>query len=259
MVSSVPSRSLPRGVFAGGVLLLVFWALAIASVIRARGLFDWIGFDFGVYWAAARAFFIDGPVSVYDLEVLRKHIAPVGAFYGSGADPLKVGPVPYPPIFFLLIAPFAALPPLVAFLTWTALNVVAAVAVLRGMAERAGWSNGWGFALLGLSFAPIVFAIWVGQPTVLMTFALYRAYRSFEREDDFKAGLWAGALLLKPQYAAFLGIALLLNRRWRAAAGMALVGGLAGASAVAVLGRTSAPTASSRASGSLTPACSRTT
>src|SRR5204863_8442065 len=78
--------------------------------------------------------------------------------------------------------------------------------------------------LLAICFVPVVYTLFFGQPSILWMYALYRACRSFARGRDLMAGLWSGALLIKPQYALFLALALAFKRRWAALAGIALDG-----------------------------------
>ena len=76
--------------------------------------------------------------------------------------------------------------------------------------------GGWGLILSCVLSFPIVMALVYGQLTMLFVYGFYRAYRSLEGGRDFRAGLWSGALYLKPQYVVFLILVFLLARRWRA-------------------------------------------
>jgi hypothetical protein len=144
--------------------------------------------------------------------------------------------VAYPPVLFLALAPLTFLPPPLAFLVWTLANLGLALVVLRGLAGRfAAPAIVVVAAVLGVYF-PLEQALFVGQVNVLILFGLYRAYVDLERGHDLRAGLWAGLLLLKPQYAVGLGLVLLLKCRWRALAGLAIMGLALTMSSVALLG-----------------------
>src|SRR5690606_23095761 len=72
------TSDLPRGALAGTVRTLLPWlglvlllsepAIVAIAHWHYTGLFFWLGIDWAMFWAAARAFVSDGPVSVYDLE-----------------------------------------------------------------------------------------------------------------------------------------------------------------------------------------------
>jgi hypothetical protein len=60
--------------------------------------------------------------------------------------------------------------------------------------------------------------------TRLLSFGFYRADRSLEGGRDFRAGLWGGALDLKPQYLGFLILVFLFKRRWHTLGGLVVAG-----------------------------------
>lgn len=192
-------------------------------MIQRAGLFNWVGIDYGLFWAGARAFLKTGPASVYDLEVLTRHVQLLAPYYGPQAPPLQVGPVPYPPIFMLLITPLGLLDAPSSFAIWTLLNLALAVYVVRALASRFS-GNSWLLVAIVVMFFPLGYSLFVGQVTVILLFAFYRAYVAFERGDDLQAGLWSGVLLIKPQYAIFLALVLLYKRRWKAMSGIIVAG-----------------------------------
>ncbi|MBI4494000.1 MAG: DUF2029 domain-containing protein [Chloroflexi bacterium] len=222
-------------VVAGAALSAALWCVVVLLTWRNRGLFDWLGLDFALFRAGAAALLASGPVAAYDLDAVTAHLQPLAAYYGPLADVLKVGPVPYPPIFVLLVAPFALLSPPVGFLLWTLANLALALVVVRGLAARfpARPRMLVGTALL---FFPLAYTLFVGQVTILLLFALYQAYRAFEQDRDFRAGLWTGVLLLKPQYAVVLLLVLALKGRWSALYGATLAGVALLLSSLAMLG-----------------------
>ena len=216
-------------------LTFAFWCALLFLVWRAHGWFDWLGIDYGFFWAAARAFLASGPVAAYDLQMLTVQIQPLAAYSGQSSDPLRAAPVPYPPLFILLFTPLTLVPPVVGFLLWTFGNLLLALSVIRGLASR--WPNRPGVLIPSvLMFFPLGYTLFVGQVTIILLFGLYRAYRALEQSRDFVAGLFAGLLLLKPQYALFLMLVFVLKRRWAALQGMVLVGALIVLSNLALLG-----------------------
>lgn len=204
------------------VLTIVLW---LGLVYFAHGLFDWVGYDFGLFWGAGRAFLFNGPGAAYDMGALGAQLQPLAGYYVPGDHLLKIAPVPYPPVFFLVVLPFALMPPLLGFLLWTLANLGCSLYVLHrivGGQRRSSW------LLIGafLSFLPLALSFFVGQPMGLLLLLFYQGYRNIERGEEFRAGVWFALLLIKPQYACCLLFVLVLRRRWRALAGAA-TGGIA--------------------------------
>src|SRR6266508_486070 len=61
------SREWPAACAAG--LLLVVWVYTIYSFWQYAGLFAWLGVDYAVFWASARALLSHGPAAAYDQVV----------------------------------------------------------------------------------------------------------------------------------------------------------------------------------------------
>ena len=229
-------RGAHLGLLAAAGLLAVWSALAL-SLVEKRGLFGVLGFDYGVFWAAARALASGHPTAAYDLDALARYVQPLTAYTpATVAGAPLVLPAPYPPLFFLLLSPLTTLDPVAGFVLWTLLNLVPAVYVLHQLARRFGRGAGAMTAILSVFFFPLVQTLLLGQLTGLILFGFYQTYRGLERGQDLRAGVWIGVLLLKPQYALVLVLVLLLKRRWSALLGIASVGALCAVSAVALLG-----------------------
>ncbi len=215
--------------------LWALWAHAVWCVGTTRGLFDWLGLDFALYSAGARLLLSGNAAAVYDLASVARETLPYADYYGGGADPLKVGPLPYPAPAFLLYAPFLAFRPPVGFLLWAVFHFALAVHVVRALTVRLP-GRSWPLTALVLSFFPLVYTLFVGQPVVVLLFAFFRAYRGWEDGHDFRAGLWCGVLLLKVQYPLVLILVLLYKRRWRSLAGFAATGAVIALTSLAAFG-----------------------
>jgi hypothetical protein len=213
--------------------------MAAHQVWSVLGLFDWLGIDFGLYWAASRALLAGDTSGFLSLQSLRHYVEPLRAYYTPVGPPLQVGPTPYLPIL-LAIAPLTVFDPSVGFVIWSLLNLALAMVVVFGMCRRfpdANWTRG----ALVLCFLPLVYTIWVGQPLVLLLFAFYRGYLALEDRRDLRAGAWLGVLLLKPHYAAVLLLVLVYRRRWRCLLGVALSAAALGAITLALVRPTGVP------------------
>jgi hypothetical protein len=219
----------------GAAVMALMWIHVYYTIWRYYGLFYYLGGDYAIYLSIAKATLARGTEAMYDLDLFAPFARELMACYGPKAPGLNLGPGPYPAVYIL---PFIALTRVsapVGFLVWTLMSLGLAVAVARGMAMRYEGSNR-GLIAASLCFFPIGFALLFGQLTMLFLYGLYRAYLSLEEGHEFRAGVWSGALYLKPQYAVFLVLVFLYKRRWRALGGLALAGMAVFLSSLAIVG-----------------------
>jgi len=199
-----------------------FWIFFVLAMVASYGIFDWVGYDYAPFWAAGRAVLLYGPAASYDLDTLARLAQPLTAALGPKSTGLAVAPGLYPPIFFVLLAPFALLPGPMSFVLWTVTQVALAVYVVGSLATLFH-ARRILIAIGSFFFFPLTLVFFFGQSTVLPLVALHEAYRNFERGREFRAGLWLGTLFIKPQYALIFPLILLYKRRWRALGGMVAV------------------------------------
>lgn len=211
------------------------WLLYVVATIQTRGVFSWLGGDFTAFCAGGRAFLTTGPASVFSLQRVITEAQPFTSYFGLHEPPFQTPAGLYPPVFYLLIAPFTLLPPLASFITWTASQVALALWIIGTLARRFPQHRGLVVATTMLFF-PLSMDLFYGQIAVLLMFALYKAYRALEDGADFRAGVWCGLILIKPQYGIVLPLVLLYKRRWRAVAGLAAVGAFLAISSAILLG-----------------------
>jgi hypothetical protein len=215
------------------------WGVTVYRYWIYTGLFSPIGIDFSLYYGAAQAFVAGDRAAIVDLARLKPYLYQFVSYMKPAEGPPFVGPTPYLPIV-LLVAPLTALPPTVAQVCWAAASLGICASVAVDLARRFPGSP-WLRAALFLGYLPLGHGIFVGQPTPLLLLAFYQSFRALETGRRLTAGLWLGALLLKPQYALFLLLVLVCKRQWLTLVGVALTGvGLAVLS-LAVIGPEGVP------------------
>ncbi|MBV8738259.1 MAG: DUF2029 domain-containing protein [Alphaproteobacteria bacterium] len=133
---------------------------------------------------------------------------------------------PYPPTFFLLLAPLAALPYRSAFIAWDVLTLAIFVGGVYLVVPRRAAS---------VLAAAAPFTAWnflAAQNGFLTGSLLGGALLSLERWPTL-AGIFIGCLTYKPQFGILFPVALVAARQWRAITGAAITAALlAGLSAV---------------------------
>ena len=136
---------------------------------------------------------------------------------------------PYPPTFFLILAPLSTLPYASAFLTWDVATLLGCVVVVYLIVRRP--------PAIALALAS-PFTAWnllAGQNGFL-TASLLGASLLFLEEMPVVGGVIIGCLTYKPQFGILFPVALVASRQWRAVAGAGVALALLAAASIAVFG-----------------------
>ena len=191
---------------------LVGYALALAILVvsiseyvqNARNPTDR---DFISFWGAAQLAMAGNPAAAYNNELLHAAQRTAASFAGGGL------PFPYPPAFLLLVMPFALLSFPVGMAVWAIATFPFYFFAVRRMFPDSGW--------LAAAFPPVFVGAVIGQNSFVMG-ALFVGGLVLMRSRPFAAGLVLGCLILKPQLALLLPVAVLASRQWRTMFGAAL-------------------------------------
>jgi Glycosyltransferase family 87 len=205
----------PLGIFASwrlclyGGLFAVLWAVMLLSLyqgehwlVKKNGVPVYTDFT-NTFAAGLHALHKDTEALYIPAESLIAQDALVGAgnsFHSTW---------PYPPTFFLVLAPLAILPYLLAFLTWNVATLLAYIAVVYFIVRRPP-------AIALVLASPFTFMnIVVGQMGFLTASLLGSSMLFLERRPGM-AGVLIGCLTYKPQFGILLPLALAASRQWRA-------------------------------------------
>ncbi|WP_324806465.1 glycosyltransferase family 87 protein [Sphingomonas sp. LY29] len=191
----------------GGVILNVFWIL----------LTDPKAVDFLAYWAAGKMVLGGAGADIYDIAAHR-------AVESLVVEP-GLMPFPYPPPFALLVAPFGALPFGPSFIVWT---------VLTG-AFYLFASRRWMAPSIALSQPGVLINGFIGQ-NAFLTSGLFMGGAALLDRRPFLAGAIIGLLVIKPQLALMLPVAMIAGRQWHAILGGATSAAVALLAGLLVLG-----------------------
>ena len=178
----------------GGIVVAACW------IIWTRGY----SVDFVSFWAAGRMLLDGAGPAIYDIEAHR-------VVEQSAVGTVKLMPFPYPPPFGLMVAPFGVPPYAIAFALW-----VATTAALYLLA-----AGRWMPRLLALAHPSVLVNGFIGQAGFL-TSALFMGGLALIGRRPLLGGALLGLLVIKPQLAVLLPLALVAGRHWRAFGGAAL-------------------------------------
>lgn len=219
----------------GAAWVLGIWCLYLTFVYRHFGVYNVIGFDWGILRAGALAFVHLGHSAPYDIRSIALYHAEVLRYYSPSWRLQIMGLVPYPPLLVALLIPFALLPPLPSFVAWSLFNLILGTTIVIGMVrctERRDWIVG----IISIIVIPSAEVFVVGQITMLLVAGLAVGFWLFTKEREYLGGAAVGGLLLKPQYAVFLVAVLVLKQRWSAVVGVVTTGVAIASSTLVVLG-----------------------
>ncbi len=195
------------------------WALVVATASGHDGVigprFNALGADWLIFQAAARAFFTGELGHIYDQAWITQ--ATNSQFADWLSQPLPFPLFPYPPVFLLLVLPFAKLPVALSLLLSQLAQFAALAVALRKFAPGKSYL----FFLIGAFLAPAASNnVIAGSNAVLVT-ALILGGIALLKNRPFAAGALLGLVIFKPQFFPLLPLALIAEKQVRALTGMA--------------------------------------
>jgi hypothetical protein len=198
---------------AGGgasALFAVYDAVIAAQVYLA----DNVRNDFSFYYGAARIGMRDGWSHIYDLDLMQKQLDAIA----TGSQATLVSPLARfvsPPPLAWLVTPFALLPFQAAYALWVLMLVAALVLAWRLAAPGAGWARVI-HLVAAVAWIPVAYGLQVGQPVTLVAAAVAAGYALLKAGREWQAGAVLGLMVVKPQLAFLVPLALLVSGHRRA-------------------------------------------
>jgi len=235
----MPAQKTPRKAASTPQILLIFvssFVLSAQFIPLALGLLaryvigirqvPVVGFDFGIFWAAARVELAHGAAAVFSPRWMQ----PLEAMVRSTSN---YAPCPYPPTFLLAIRPLGYLSYPSALFLFLALSTGAYLAVALHIGRRLQHAQRRSILIAALGGMPL--AIYAGQNTLLTAAAAAAALVLIEA-SPVGAGACLSVLLIKPQLGVLFPIALVCGRRWKTLLAASAFGSAFVLSSIAILG-----------------------
>jgi hypothetical protein len=210
------------------VLLLAAAVILIAIALNFWNRPEPLGVDFHTYAAAARVGLEQGWSQIYNqaqVAIEQKLLVP-----GEIAQPF-ISP---PPVAWLAAA-LEPLPYLLSFYIWAALMFAAFVGALAWSASNRGGAR-WIMVAAAISPWWVLVAVHVGQVVPLVAAGMAVGWRLLREERNVAAGLALSLLLLKPNTAFIVPLALLVAGRYRTFFTLSAVGVVLAVVALLTLG-----------------------
>jgi hypothetical protein len=195
------------------------WALLAATLTGHDGAiglgFNALGADWIIAQEAARAVLAHQGAHIYDQSWITHMVNRDYAHWLSRPLPYPV--FPYPPVWLLIVTPFALLPMPLSVLAFQFLSFIALAFALRKFADdRITWS----FLLIGVvASASAAINMAAGQNAYLVGALLVGGFALLDA-TPLAAGIVLGLLVFKPQFLPLAIVALVAMKSFRALAAM---------------------------------------
>jgi len=184
--------------------------------------------DYCAFWSAGKLINQHGFAAIYDLDLLTQFQLEVYPQANNASfEPFAIM---YLPVFMI---PFQILSNIhlpYSFLLWTLINMLGLVFYLRFFTKQvSGHSLSFRLILLITLSMPVFVNLLLGQVNIWLSICAGEFIRAALSEKPYRAGLWLGGWLLKPQLLILIIPFLLIQRSIKILSGFAL-------SAITVLG-----------------------
>ena len=201
------------------------WAVLAATAMGHDGAigphFNAPGADWVIFLTAARAFFTHDLSHIYDQAWITHAVNSGFAHWLSAPEPFPL--FPYPPVFLLLVLPFAGLPVGWSLAISQRLSFAALAWAVRRLAPegRGGWSQ-YLFVIGALMLAPAASNNVLAGQNGFLALALICGGVLLLKDRPLSAGALMGMMIFKPQYFLLLPVALVAAGERRALVAMAV-------------------------------------
>ena len=185
-------------------------ALLIVLMVLAEFAWNYIqptSRDFVSFWGASQFALSGQPALAYDNQALHALQLKVAAFEGGEM------PFPYPPAFLLLVMPFGLMSFPLGLILWSLTGYIIYLFSVNRLHPCLAWT--------AAAFPPVFATAALGQNGFIMA-AIFFLGLALLRSRPLLAGLVLGCLILKPQLALMLPVAMLAAGQWRTIGGAIL-------------------------------------
>lgn len=188
-----------------GYLICVFYGSG--SITLAGRL----GGDYPTFYSIGRIIYKGDRAEIYNGA---RQFAEQKPFMGKENTYLPFG---YPPHVALVYLPLSILPYRLSYVIHTVIMVLALLLTLHLIRPKSALIDKHFMCAftLAVSFFPIFRAITGGQNTVINMLLIALSWRAAEKKHEYRAGVYTGLMLFKPQFALPLIGVYLLSGRWR--------------------------------------------
>jgi hypothetical protein len=200
----------------------LFYLIQFLMDVLWKNMCGHLAIDYCAFWTAGFLANKYGYLAVYDvnlIEAVQKIIFP--AANALDAVGFIIIPTPFLPIYVIPFQLLNFLGPYAGYWVWTLINLAVFVSYVVFFVQKTTKQVLPKRLLLMLLLSTPVFLNFLsGQINIWLAVFMGEFLRNLLSDKPFRAGLWLGLLMLKPQYLILIGIFLLLQRSVKVLAGL---------------------------------------
>ena len=219
------------------VATVAFYGVQIAFFIFQGQICDDFGFDYCAYWSIGKIMRTNGFSNAYNMDVITKLQETI---YPQAKNPsLNFTPpfAPYIPIFMMPFYGLSFLNLTTSYILWIIINLISFILYMKFFIKEINpnfiKSDQFLIILLAL---PVFINFQEGQLNVLLAISAGEFIRGITSNKPFRAGLWLGGWLLKPQLLILILPFLIIQQLCKALKGFLLASFLLGGLSLLVIG-----------------------
>jgi len=210
------------------VAMGAFFIIHFLFPLATNDMCDGIGSDYCVYWTAGRIINDVGYAEVYDLDTLTRYEQEILPEYYDEDGSFHIAAFMYLPIFAVPFQFLSMLDLRLSFILWNLIVLLCFSLYLQFFSKKVSGCPLPTRTFLMIFFSlPILINTYYGQVSIWMAIFVGEFIRALLDDKPLRAGLWLGGLILKPQLLVVLVIFLLLQRQYKAIAGLVVTGAAA--------------------------------
>ncbi len=180
------------------VATITFYLIFMGSIYINLGICKNSTMDFCAYWVSGKIVNQRGFADIYDLNIQQQFQREYFEF--SNIPTAQTFAIMYPPIFVVPFQLLSFLSPTLGYLIWTFINLIGFILYLSFFIKKTGTSTSASrYILLFIISLPVFVNFYEGQVNVWLGICAGEFIRAILEDKPFKAGLWLGGWLIKPQ------------------------------------------------------------
>jgi len=214
-----------RGLRILTLLLVLGYGTFTIWNLHNRGLFEYVGIDYRLWYSSGVIARSHGFASVYDADLQTQYQQPLYDQYALPSQfsmPFWALPLPYLAAFVAPMMLLTLFSPVTGFLLLTSFNMLGSMVYLSWFMRRNGGILRRDTSVLAALALPFVLNALSGALNLWLLITLGEFITALRRGRDYQAGVWLAGLLLKPQTLLLLVPGLILSRRHKALMGLVL-------------------------------------
>lgn len=205
------------------LFLFVGFSIFIIWNYLHRGLFEYIGIDYRLWYATGQIARMYGFDQIYDIALQSHYQSQLFTLFSIPSNwsmafwPL---PLPYLSVFTLPMLILTFFKPESGFLLWTIINLLGSFIYILLFLKREKWTFSANLILSVTLSLPLLLNLLFGQLNILLLISLGETLILLRKEKDLRAGLCLGFMLLKPQTLLLIVPVLLISRKFKTILGI---------------------------------------